>query len=175
VNKKMQTEYHPNGAIKSIVHRQNGRTHRDDGPAVQRWNDAGMLIVEGWCQNGCYHRNNGPAYQQWNDAGELIDEGWWQNEYPHRNDGPAIQKWNSAGKLIWEKWYQKGNIHRDDGPAYQRWNSAGELIWEDWWQNNRKSTAEEIEKLMRPADIMAAIWTLPQPIAEEIASVFRAC
>lgn len=117
-NKQMRTEYHSNGAIKSIMYRQGNMVHRDNGPAIQAWNNAGALIMEWWCQNGHLHRNN--------------------------------------------------------GPAIQKWNSAGILIQEIWGQNGRKLTAAEIEKIMRPADIMAAIWTLPQPIAEEIAAVFRA-
>jgi antitoxin component YwqK of YwqJK toxin-antitoxin module len=142
----MQTERHPNGAVKSITYRQNGLRHRNNEPAFQVWNEAGELIIEEWRQNGFLHRNNGPACQQW-----------------------------TSGVLIREEWRQNGRWHRDNGPAVRRWNKAGELFLEIWYQNDRALTAEEIEKILRPVDIMAAIWTLPQPIAEEIASVFRAC
>jgi antitoxin component YwqK of YwqJK toxin-antitoxin module len=114
----METVLHPNGRVKSITYRVNGRRHRD----------------------------NGPAYQKWNDAGELIREDWHQN----------------------------GRLHRDNGPAYQKWNDAGELIVEMWYQNNRKLTPQEIEKILRPENIMAALREgLPQPIFEEIAAIFR--
>jgi hypothetical protein len=85
----------------------------------------------------------------------------------------AFQRWY-AGVLIEESWRRNGLIHRDNGPAYLKWNNAGVLIAEEWYQNGRKLTAEEVEKISQPADIMAAIWTLPQPIAEEISEVFRA-
>ncbi len=143
----METELHPNGRVKSILYKVNGRMHRDNGPAYQVWNDAGVLIREKWYQNGRWHRDNGPAYQQWNDAGELIVE----------------------------EWHQNGRWHRDNGPAYQKWNNAGGLIVEEWYQNDRELTAGEIEKILRPAEIMHALRAgLPQPIFEEIESVFRA-
>ncbi len=143
----METVLHPNGKVRSITYTVNGRWHRDNGPAFHIWNDAGVLIREEWYQNVRSHRDNGPAYQQWNDAGVLIKEIWWQN----------------------------GRLHRDNGPAHQEWNDAGELIRESWWQNGRKLTAQEIEKILQPVDIMATLReNLPQPIFEEIAGVFRA-
>ncbi len=93
----------------------------------------------------------------------------------HRDKGPARQQWNDVGVLIWESWYQNDRWHRDNGPAYQKWNDAGELIWEIWYQNGRKLTAREVEKILQPADIMHTLRAgLPQPIFEEIESVFRA-
>ncbi len=142
----METTLHPNGKVKSITYWVNDLWHRDNGPARQWWNDAGTLILEIWCQNGRWHRDGGPARQWWNDAGTLILEIWYQND----------------------RW------HRDNGPAYQEWNDAGELIYEGWCQNGRKLTTQEIEKILRPDDIMAALReNLPQPIFEEIEGVFR--
>ncbi len=142
----METVLHPNGKVKSITYKVNGLWHRDDGP----------------------------AYQQWNDAGGLIKEEWWQNGFWHRTNGPVIQEWNDAGELIYESWRQNGHLHRDNGPAHQQWNDAGVLIWESWWQNDRKLTAREVEKILQPAEFMAVLReNLPQPIFEEIASVFR--
>ncbi len=143
----METTLHPNGRVKLITYKVNNHWHRD----------------------------NGPAYQQWNAAGELIKEEWWQNDRRHRDNGPAYQHWNSAGELIVEVWYQNGLWHRDNGPAHRRWNSAGELINEVWWQNDRRLTPQEVEKILRPAEIMCALREgLPQPIFEEIEGVFRA-
>ncbi len=143
----METVLHPNGKVKSIT----------------------------YTVNGLWHRANGPAYQRWNDAGVLIDESWWQNGRLHRDNGPAIQQWTNAGGLIKEMWCQNGRWHGTNGPAIQHWNGAGALIEELWYQNDRKLTAEEIEKILQPVDIMSALREgLPQPIFEEIESVFRA-
>ena len=189
----METKYHPDGVVKSIAYMVNYRYHRDDGPAYQEWNDAGVLIAEEWYQNGFPHRNNnpdhsalrngpnhsalrnGPARQEWNNAGQLIREEWWQNGRSHRDNGPAYQWWNDAGELIMESWYQNGRRHRDNGPAIQWWNDTGELIRDAWRQNGRELTPQEIESILRPGDIMAVLCdNLPQPIFEEIADVFRA-
>ena len=106
----METKYHPNGAIKSIMYLVNGRVHRDDGPnrfaeqngpAYLQWDIAGVLRVEEWYQNGSMHRDNGPAYRQWNAAGVLIKEEWYQHDRRHRDNGPTIQQWNNAGGLIY--------------------------------------------------------------------------
>jgi len=152
----METKYHPNGAIASVKYNVNGRLHRD----------------------------NGPAYQRWNNTGVLIQEAWWRYDAYHRDDGPAYQQWNSNGILVWESWYQNGLLHRDNnsnylaeknGPAYQRWNDAGELIRELWYHHGRKLTLREIEKILRPENIMTTLYeNLPQPIFEEIAGVYRA-
>ena len=158
----METVLHPNGAVKSITRKANGRLHGDNGPnslncpAYQEWNDARVLIREEWYQHGRMHRDNGPAYRRWNDAGILIREEWYHNGRCHRDNGP------------------NGFAERN-GPAYQEWNNAGELIAEGWWQNDLKLTPQEIEKILRPENIMAALREgLPQPIFEEIESVFRA-
>jgi len=117
---------------------------------------------------------NGPARQEWNNAGQLIMEEWWQNGRLHRDNGPAHQWWNNTGVLTYESWYQNGRRHRDDGPAIQLWNDAGVLIRDSWWQNGRKLTPQEIERILRPVDIMAVLCdNLPQPIFEEIAGVYR--
>jgi YD repeat-containing protein len=122
----METKYHFNGVIKSIKHMVNYRYHRDNGPANQRWNEAGILILEEWYQHGFRHRNNSP-----NHFAERNDP----NHFAERN-GPARQEWNNAGQLIAESWRQNGIWHRDDGPAYQQWNDAGVLIRDSWLQNN---------------------------------------
>ncbi len=171
----MEAVLHPNGRVKSITYRTNGRWHRDNGPVYQEWNDAGILIEEEWCQNGHWHRDNGPTYQRWNDAGVLIKERWCQSGLWHRDNGPASQEWNDAGELIKEGWYQNGRWHGTNGPAIQQWNDAGELIWEIWYQNDCKMTPQEIEKILQPAEFMAVLREgLPQPIFEEIKGVFRA-
>jgi hypothetical protein len=172
----MNTTHHPNGSVASIVYKQYGRSayHRIDGPAIRKWNVNGVLIKESWYQNGHRHRDNGPAYRNWNNDGALTEEGWWQNGFLHRDNAPAYQQWNDAGRLIEEEWWQNSRVHRDNGPAYQKWNDIGVLVKEGWWRAGYYITPQEVEKILRPADIMAAIWTLPQPIAEEIAAVYRA-
>jgi hypothetical protein len=108
----------------------------------------------------------------WNDAGILVSEDWWQGGYLHRNDGPTTRHWDAAGRLILEEWRSRGRFHRINGPAFFRvWNGA---IVELWYHNGRQLTACEIEKILRPDDIMAALRALPQPIAEEVIAEYRA-
>jgi len=75
---------------------QNGKRHRDDGPAVEH--PTGIKV---WWVNGKLHREDGPAYEGMNGYQE-----WWINGRLHRLDGPAyegidnIKYWYYEGKRI---------------------------------------------------------------------------
>jgi len=83
-------------SIHSEYRNENGRLHREDGPAIEY--DDGS---EEWFLNGKYHRENGPAiiyigsYKSWCNHGKY-----------HRLDGPAVdydngeKKWFLNGKHI---------------------------------------------------------------------------
>jgi hypothetical protein len=83
--------------------RVNGKSHRDDGPAV--------ITVEGsqtWFQHGVIRRkNNGDGPSHIGVDGTQ----WWTNEKGfHRDDGPAIIYPDGARRI------QGFTIHRDDEP-----------------------------------------------------------
>ena len=66
-----------------------GRLHRDDGPAVILPNGA-----EEWFRHGTRHREDGPA--------EIYPNGtkiWCQNGFAHREDGTAVILWD--GSVQW--------------------------------------------------------------------------
>jgi hypothetical protein len=169
----MQT-WHPNGMRRAVEYRQRGGAlHREDGPALLRWSDNGVLVDEEWWRNGRLHKIDGPALQKWDAFGQLIREEWYRYGSTHRDGGPAIRKY-IGGRLIGEQWLRDSYWHRDNGPAYLKWDNAGVLIQELWWQEGCVLTDAEIEKIMRPGVFKVAIHTLPQPIAEEIWDVFRA-
>jgi hypothetical protein len=60
---------------------QNGKHHREDGPAVERADGRKF-----WYQNGKLHRLDGPAIE---DADG--NKYWYQDDQYHRVDGPAIE------------------------------------------------------------------------------------
>jgi len=76
--------------------------------------------------------------------------------------------------VTFEWWSQNGISNRKDGPARSVWSPDGTIKEEEWWIDGVKLTPPEIERILRPADLMAVIWTLPLPIAEEIAAEYRA-
>ena len=103
---------------------QNGKLHREDGPAIEYVNG-----TKCWYLNGKLHREDGPAIE-WPDGGKL----WYQNGNLHREDGPAIEYadgrkyWYFEGVKYSEKEFQKkmspqqscdGKIVEIDGKKYK--------------------------------------------------------
>ena len=99
----------------TIEYYQNGKYHRDNGPAIEYANGA-----KEWWKNGDLHREDGPAIERANGEKE-----WRKNGLLHREDGPAIEFANGD-----KEWYIKGYLHREDGPAIERANGDKE-----WYKN----------------------------------------
>jgi hypothetical protein len=74
----MLKETDKDGTIR--YYNENGRYHREDGPAVELLNGSKF-----WLINGKYHREKGPTVE-YSDGGKL----WHINGVLHREDGPAV-------------------------------------------------------------------------------------
>ena len=78
-----------------------------------------ILILEKWCLNGRLHKVDGPAYQKWQivqGKPVLVSELWYLHGLLHRVDGPAYRKWemvNNESILTQEEWWLNGKPHRD--------------------------------------------------------------
>lgn len=90
------------GFWKKVFTKDDGKFHRENGPAVIYSNGD-----QEWCQDGQYHRIGGPARFSIDGV-----EGWFQNGKKHRENGPAII--DSDGH---QEYWINGNKHRIDGPA----------------------------------------------------------
>jgi hypothetical protein len=91
-----------------------GRTHRDDGPAVI--NPDGTQI---WFQHGECHRDGGPAAIR--PRGTQF---WYQHGELHRDDGPAVI--DPSGTQMW---FQHNEVHREDGPAIVMGDGTQHWMW----------------------------------------------
>jgi hypothetical protein len=72
------------GVVTKELWYRNGRSHRDDGPAVIR-RDAltGTVILESWWHEGKLHRDNGPAFITRDAAtGAPMCEEWYRSGEP---------------------------------------------------------------------------------------------
>jgi hypothetical protein len=96
---------------------QNGKVHREDGPAYTYPNGS-----QYWHQNGVFHRKDGPAIIHHKS------KEWWLNGKLHRENGPAIEYSNGT-----TEWYSNGKRHREDGPAIEYSDGTKE-----WWLNDEK-------------------------------------
>jgi len=81
---------------------QNGKMHRDNGPAYISANGH-----KEWYVNGEMHRDGGPA---WIDSAGQTQ--WIQHGKRHRIEGPAVE-WEDGSV----EWYQRGKRHRENGPS----------------------------------------------------------
>lgn len=99
-----------------------------------------------WYQNGKLHRENGPAHTEYivpNDSLAtkccLTLEEWYQNGELHREDGPARTEYTpkyyyyEESNLILEEWYKNGKRHREDGPAYIEYYRDGVISEKKWY------------------------------------------
>src|SRR5690606_9557855 len=68
---------------------QNGKLHREDGPACEYSHG-----TKKWYKNGKLHREDGPASEHVSG-----DKFWYQNGKLHREDGPAVEYTN--GDKFW--------------------------------------------------------------------------
>jgi len=107
-------------------HYQNGKLHRDDGPAIERANGD-----KAWHLNGKYHRLDGPAVEYTNGY-----KAWYQNGKLHRLDGPAIE-WVDGST----EWHLNGKCHRLDGPAVEYASGT-----KQWYQNGEFVEFVKLEK-----------------------------
>ena len=106
----------PMGGASYIEHKKDGKTHREDGPAIL-YSDGG----EQWRVHGELHREDGPAIVHGDGSTQ-----WYLHGKLHREDGPAVEM--SDGSAKW--WYRHGKLHREDGPAIELATGVKE-----WWKN----------------------------------------
>lgn len=82
---------------------ENGRLHREDGPAIITKNG-----YQAWYKEGKYHRDGGPAVITKNGSKK-----WIKNGEKHRLDGPAVEyfdgdkMWHINGEHFDESIYHK--------------------------------------------------------------------
>ena len=142
-----QTHTGLNGEMMEIWRNEDGKIHRDHGPAITVYApDTGTVIGREWYRDGKVHREDGPAleshkpgkikYVWWingiivrpghgpamysvcPETGVIIGETWLVDQEMHREDGPAgIIRDPTTGNVIVEEWCRSDKLHRADGPA----------------------------------------------------------
>lgn len=131
-----------------------GKLHRDDEPALikfdrhgkiteELWYQHGILSstvrpshiicrpdrIEKWYLNGKIHRDNGPAVIIGN--GDFIKKLWYTNGINYRKDGPSLTE-HKNDNIVTERYHdENGKLHNhEDGPAELSYNSDGTISCE---------------------------------------------
>lgn len=113
---------------------ENGVLHRDNNPAVIKWEN-NCKILEMWYDHGILHRINGAAVTRWVNA-VILSETWYKHGMLHRdNDEPAITKWDGFD-VVKKEWWQENNRNRINNPAVIEYKNR--VIIEEYWYRNNK-------------------------------------
>ncbi|WP_392399398.1 toxin-antitoxin system YwqK family antitoxin [Actinotignum urinale] len=122
-------------------HDNDGRLHRDKGPARIDYYRDGTVWREEYRQHGKEHRDGAPAYIEYNPDGTIAYEAYWQHGQRHREDGPARIEYNRDGTTWSETYYREGQLHRDGTPAHITYNQDGTISSEQYWQHGKQQSA----------------------------------
>ncbi len=134
--KSVEVYYSNTGRIMAMYFYENKKKHRENGPAVVKFNTSKQVLYEGYYQNGLFHRLDGPAEIWYSGTGKIIQEKYYLNGIFHRIDGPAIYFFDWSTMTERYTWYKNGRIHRDDGPAeYKVHTDTGVLMSEVYYKN----------------------------------------
>jgi hypothetical protein len=116
----VEVEYHPltRKKVKVTYFDDEGRPHRDDGPAILTFAPTGLELSRTYCQHGVITRDDGPAIEMI-DLEDLYHELIWvKNGKRHREDAPAqITTDLVTGVEFAVKWWHNDKKHRENGAA----------------------------------------------------------
>lgn len=127
-----------NELIMELYSDENGKRHREDGPAKISYNNGKLSRIE-YIVDEKLHREDGPAIIIFDCNGIVCEEFYYINGQRHREDGPARIIYKD-GKKYSEDYYINGKLHREDGPASIFYRD--ERIENEYWYINDKLIKE---------------------------------
>ncbi len=105
-----------------------GIPHHTDN-YIMRCRKDGILVHEVYFNIDLnVHREDGPAVRRWDINRNLTDEMYYINGKCHSEHGPATRFWID-NKLLTEIYHINGGMHREDGPAYVRYGNIRQEMW----------------------------------------------
>ena len=140
---------------------ENGRLHREDGPARIVRHSNGNVKDEMWYKNGKIHRDGDlPAVFQYYPDGELEFEFWMKEDKKHRVDNPAVIKYYKSGKIDLIIYYVEGLIHREGAPASESYYENGVQGIYTWFIRGKKHRLDgpAFEKFHKNGNPMEKVW-----------------
>ena len=108
---------------RAIYNLEHTKLHREDGPALEKWDEFGNLTAREYYVNGLRHREDGPAVEHW-ENNMIKYRAYYINGHKHREDGPAIEEWYGI-QIVKREYYVDNGLHRTDGAASKKWSNVG--------------------------------------------------
>lgn len=115
--------YYPDGiTMMNEIYVLNGKSYRDDGPAISEWRADGTLDCIKFCNNGVLHNIKGPALLCYGKNNILLSKEWFINGKRYREKGPVTIRYYTNGNLKC-KHYINGTEQ-----VYVEYNEDGKMI-----------------------------------------------
>ncbi len=137
----VEVEYHPltGKKVKETYSDNEGRPHRDDGPAILTFGPTGLELSRTYYQCGVVTRDDGPAIEVV-DLEDLYQEVIWVKDGKrHRIEGPAeITTDLVTGVEFAVTWWNNDKKHREKHAAVTtRDRDTGEINARFWFLNDK--------------------------------------
>lgn len=133
--------YHKNGQPKILQWYRNGESYRENNEAIyEKYYETGVIWQKSWGNGEIVHREDGPAIIRYNENGKVEEEEWYLNDKSFRRDGgPVLIRYHENGKIEEEVWLSKnGKYNRgDDLPASINYREDGTLYLRKWYKNDQ--------------------------------------
>ncbi len=116
----IEVEYHPltHKKIKETYLDDEGRPHREDGPAMRTFTPTGLELSSTYFQHGVITRDDGPAIEELDLENQYHKLVWLRDGLKDRDDGPAeICTDLISGVEFSVCFYRHNKMHRSQGPA----------------------------------------------------------
>jgi len=127
----IEVEYHPltKNKIKETFLDDEGRPHRDNGPAIRTFTPTGLELSRTYSQHGVITRDDGPAIELIDLENQYHKLVWMEGGLKDRKDGPAeICTDLISGVEFSVCFYRQNKMHRVGGEALiTRDRSTGEI------------------------------------------------
>ena len=150
MNKRV-VEYHESGAVSSIrYYDEDGKWHREDGPAVEFFYENGDLMKQFWCSHGNFHKDDGPAIVVFHARNIVSTEHYFIMNEGNRKEGerdkPSTIRYYENGNIASEIFEEKGHLsNRLPLPSMIHYTIDGEVEALTYWNNDKSANPILIE------------------------------
>lgn len=122
----------------NVIHRD-----PSEGPSYRYYDmDTGKLKVERYLVKGELHREDGPALRRFDNLG-LFSESYFLCGYLHREDGPARIEYSDNQTVDREIWMFYDNKHRAIEPADILYDEDGCIVEKHYYNHGVKITVPD--------------------------------
>jgi len=184
--------FHPNQTPKYAVWiNDEGQIHRENGPAIVKYNDNYCIIMELWVINGIFpiFEDDRPQVICY-DNGKVYEHVWcaqtpitldnlqtshsiWIFIQEHHDIHPAIIRYYVDGSILDKYWFILGAIHNNTigAPAHIVYRKDGEVSIEEWYRNGvmyREGSLPALVEYGRNGNIQRELFYTGRHISQEI-------